>query len=633
MSEENTSMKIPDLIITIAYFSIPIQILASLYHYPSLAKMPLKVTVLLILFAFFIFLCGAGHFLKCLNKVDSELFHWVNALTAVISLMTAFYLLPLIPDIMSQIDQSLKEATNLNKEILESKANLVSFMAFLCHEIRNPLFAVTSAAQFLQDTAMTEEQAVGVGSIFDSALLMLRLVNDVLDLSKLDTGKLELEVCPFNLRSLLQKLEATMRLQVEQEHGNEVQFDFCIDSNVPTVIYGDSTRFLQIVYNLISNANKFTATGTIQLTVSVDEKIHSTERATTMNPNSISDEEARLLSEAEEGVAVRKRNDCVNLVITVCDTGTGIDPARVKDIFKPYSQAKLSDYRNHGGTGLGLAIIASLLKLMNGNISVNTRVDVGSTFTVTIPVILGHSNDKRVEELPTQLNIGEVVASTKRLPILSNTIDMDHLANKSDSRELPEGTSFGSLDGGTLIIPDISNTPPKLSQVHDDVSDDNSVDKLELLIQQPDIERNPDVSIALSKFDFPENENIILVVDDNNINRKILGRMLKYYNLDHRFAVNGHDAVQKLRQSKNMSGNSNAPHFGLVLMDLSMPVMDGFHAIHELRKLGLKIPIIALTANALSQEKERALAAGATEFKTKPIMRDDLHAVCKLYLR
>ena len=185
------ALSIADLVITVAYFSIPIQILASLWKYPRMANMPAKIVLLLILFALFIFLCGAGHLLRCLERTSTYMFLVVNTLTSIVSSLTAIYLLPLIPNLLSTLDQSLAELVELNQEAEESKAKLFTFMAFLCHEIRNPLFAITSSANFLGDTNLTVEQSDGVDSIFDSSMLMLRLVNDVLDLSKIDAGKLE----------------------------------------------------------------------------------------------------------------------------------------------------------------------------------------------------------------------------------------------------------------------------------------------------------------------------------------------------------------------------------------------------------------------------------------------------------
>lgn len=137
---------------------------------------------------------------------------------------------------------------------------------------------------------------------------------------------------------------------------------------------------------------------------------------------------------------------------------------------------------------------------------------------------------------------------------------------------------------------------------------------------------------ALPKFRFEKNRNVVLVTDDNAVNRKLLGRMLSYFNIEHQQAEHGKAAVDIMRQSRNLTGEETAPHFGLVFMDLSMPVMDGYEAIEALRSMGLDVPIVALTANALQQEQQKALSIGATEFATKPILRPVLHSKCKQYL-
>ena len=137
----------------------------------------------------------------------------------------------------------------------------------------------------------------------------------------------------------------------------------------------------------------------------------------------------------------------------------------------------------------------------------------------------------------------------------------------------------------------------------------------------------------MTKFHLPSNDNVVLVVDDNLLNRKLLGKMLSHFNLEHQFACDGQQAVDAMLQSRNYTGEPNAPLFSLVLMDLSMPVLDGVAAIRILREShSLDLPILALTANAIETSRQDALKAGATEFLTKPILRDDLHAKCFQYL-
>jgi signal transduction histidine kinase/ActR/RegA family two-component response regulator len=603
------TISLPDLIITVAYFSLPVQLLASLWQYPQLAAIPSKIVVLLVLFALFIFLCGTGHLLKCLEKNDTDFFYYTNILTAFISLATALYLLPLIPNLFGIIDQSIKDSIQQNKETIESKAKLLTFMAFLCHEIRNPLFAITSSTQFLADTEMTEEQAIGVGSISDSSLLMLRLVNDVLDISKIDAGKLELEDRDFDLHRLLESLEVNMRVQIKQKHGDKVKLDFEVSKDVPQNVYGDSTRVLQIIYNLISNSRKFTEHGSIKLSIGLcdDESVTENEsladnsdlsRSLEYDDNSLDQFSMGLLDSAEEGT-IGPKNRGVHLKIIVSDSGVGIDPDRLKHIFEPYSQAKLSDYRMHGGTGLGLSIISSLLKLMGGSIQVESKVGKGSTFTVTVPLQVPLDQGQTIED--SGLNMNNPLLAAQRLPVYTESV-------KSQNLNPPLSTLDSDGDEGVIcaIIQDTPNMPCKSKKAKTEGT--------------------------LPSFNFPLGKGVVLITDDNKVNRKIIGRMLDFYNVESVEAVNGKEAVDIIRSSQNMTGDSNAPYFGLILMDLQMPVMDGYEAMETLRGDGVSLPIVALTANALSREKQRAFEAGASEFQTKPILREHLHAVCNRFL-
>jgi signal transduction histidine kinase len=250
-------MQIADLAIFVAYFSIPVQILVALWKYPRVAHMPPSVYALLVLFAMFIFLCGAGHFMRCMDLGSTPTYGIVNLLTAIVSVATSLFLFPMVPGVLTRLDDSLvRELKKLNEETIESKKKLSTFMAFLCHEVRNPLFAITSSATTLQeDTELTREQEIAVGSIMDSAVLMLRLCNDVLDISKIDAGKLQLEARDFDLHRMLSNLEHSVENQIAIKHGDRVKFHMMVTKDVPQRIRADEVRILQIVYNLLSNAS------------------------------------------------------------------------------------------------------------------------------------------------------------------------------------------------------------------------------------------------------------------------------------------------------------------------------------------------------------------------------------------
>ena len=649
------------LIITIAYFSIPLQIVYSLCLYPRLHAMPLKIFVLVILFALFVFLCGAGHLMRCLGAAHTDGFAIVNNFTAFISFLTAIYLLPLVPNLMSTLDEGLQELIRLNEETQQSRSKLITFMAFLCHEIRNPLFAVTSSISFLEDGNLTEEQERALRSIGQSTNLMLRLVNDVLDISKLESGKLQLEERHFDFQEMAHNVASSAETQIKR-HPN-VEFRFNMSPDIPSMLVGDSVRILQILYNLLSNAVKFTEKGFISFDLSVmDYDAALVEgvidkragMSTVVNQNTkassiaLGDDDelgssTKLLQDAEEG-QVFNESESVVLKLVVSDTGPGIAADRIGEIFKPYSQ-KLSDYRKHGGTGLGLSIITKILRLMGGSIQVESEEGIGSTFTVYLPLRVSESPCK--ESTDDSRRIISKSLSNSRLPdIVSPSLQNlplfhDHAplaveatagtGSSSPPLQTPQGS--GPSDQMTTSLGDMPPiTSPTLRSVPSSESPSSVLTQSVLAMDSLSTPVSPRKR-PLTKFHLPPNDNVVLVVDDNLLNRKLLGKMLTHFNLEHQFACDGQEAVDTMLRSRNCTGKPESPQFSLILMDLSMPVLDGVAATRILRERHyLDLPILALTANAIETTRQDALEAGATEFLTKPILRDDLHAKCFQYL-
>jgi len=640
-------MRTDDFIIAIAYFSIPIQILASLYQYPRLALMPIRLRILAVLFAFFIFLCGAGHSLRCMEQTDGVVFNITNFFTAAISLATCLYLIPLVPSLMSSLDENLQSLKHLNEELETSKRKLMTFMAFLCHETRNPLFVITSNISFLEDNSNAERpskevQEQALQAISQSADVMLRLVNDVLDISKLESGKLELQEHDFNLRDTLEGVTNSTHRLISQKHRENVRFVTHISDRIPQGVFADSVRVLQILYNLLSNANKFTERGEIRFVVSVVDIMDAVAKGLVTIPGvtpptphgktqwrgyrniggNDDEEDFGLLEGVDYGQHAtaslsssttvtfanppqrsnsRSSNgldDHVVLKIQVQDTGVGIPPDQVERLFQPYAQSKLSNYRKHGGTGLGLAIVSKLTLAMGGNVRVTSEIGRGSSFEVYLPFQVSSFSSNQSNTVNGFSNFRKR-NSFENLNAATGGVELSAVHTPS-----PETT----LSTAPVTSSRAPPPPPSISTTHS--------------------------KKQLVPFDFPKGTGVVLVVDDNDMNRKLLKRMLTQFKLEHREAANGQEAVDVMLNSRNFNQNPDAPEIALVLMDLSMPIMDGYEATAAIRQHRnfAHLPIIALTAATIEEGKQRAIEVGVTEYQTKPIKRDVLYNLCQRYL-
>lgn len=408
-----------DLLIAIACFSIPVQIVLSLYKYPRLQAMGFSVIVLVVLFMFFIFSCGIDHFLRFFGIINQVVLDIINTWTMVISVITALYLIPAVPNLMRGLDKQITERTRQNDDV-------AAFTAFLCHEIRTPLFCITSAATFCEDGDDIQES---VASIKTSTNQILRLVNDVFEISRLGSGRMRLEERPFHLRETLDRISSSTDAQVK-EKGSNVVFRQDVQDGTPAVVCGDPARISQILNILTSNAVKYTNEGTIELRVEAVEYEEALQRGLVTlhgggkeeanltkkyrcrdaNRDSPVSSEADHLqnplidssADMEEGRAVELAGPMkiAVLKIVVRDTGCGIAPERVDLIFQPYTQAKLNESRRHGGTGLKLSISAKLIARMNGSLHVHSVKGQGSTFVVFLPIWTGKQRDTEIPIAP-----------------------------------------------------------------------------------------------------------------------------------------------------------------------------------------------------------------------------------------
>ncbi|MDR1377567.1 MAG: response regulator [Synergistaceae bacterium] len=369
------------------------------------------------------------------------------------------------------------------------------FLANMSHEIRTPINAVIGMAHLaLREPHLSEKHRDYLEKIQGATRSLLGVINDILDISKIEAGKLELERVPFDIREVLDNVAAIH--QINASSKSLLLTSEC-DPSVPLALEGDPLRLGQVLNNLLSNAVKFTQVGGVSLS-------------------------CRLIEENEAGALVR---------IDVSDTGIGIGPESIKNLFKPFTQADTSITRKFGGTGLGLAISMSLVKLMGGDLSLISELGKGATFTLTA-----------------------------QFPVM----DANKLENKADS---PTEEDFKNLE-------------------------------LE--------------------------GKVVLIVEDNIINQTILHELIAPSKVTVLFANNGQEAVDSVQ------GN----HVDLIFMDMQMPVMDGLQATMVIREFfnADSLPIIAVTANAMTEHKREGVSAGMNDYITKPVELNQLYETMQKWL-
>lgn len=397
-----------DLLIAIAYFSIPLEILY--YMWKIRITIQIRHKVVGILFIVFIATCGISHLCQFVGVRITTTFA-SKLCTAVVSIITAMVLIRVIPQTimgpmnMADVEHNLREQLDdLQESDLQTKTAIRTrsvFMQFLCHELRNPLFNVTSNTDFLLESKLTHEQEDLVKSINISSELMTSIVNDVLDISALEAGRLQFESKAIDLWWVCQ---STVQQSRTRASAKDIILTLDIKPDVRKYVFSDPVRLHQILLNLISNAIKFTKKGKVEVRVWV----------------------------------VATNADSSEIAIEVEDTGIGIERSRLGDLFTPYTQTSSGDYQE--GSGLGLAITKNIVDILGGAITVRSVIGSGTKFTVRIP--FKHATKREVvRSAQTPIHAVQVATHHRLLVTEDNMVNRKLILRMLDSLGISADTA------------------------------------------------------------------------------------------------------------------------------------------------------------------------------------------------
>lgn len=537
------------------------------------------------------------------------------------------------------INGMLGALESAQKQLTQALKVKTSFMATMSHEIRTPLNAIVGMTGLLLETKLDAEQRDYVETVRLGSDNLLTVINEILDFSKLEAHEMQLEVVNFNLQACVDEV---VDLLAGNAHRKNLELAALVEYNVPAWLQGDESRLRQVLVNLVNNALKFTAAGEVVIRVSL---------APELDPD---------LGFIDHSATQENKT---NIRFQVQDTGIGIPTAAIPKLFQAFTQVDASTTRKYGGTGLGLAICRQIVEMMGGQIGVESQEGRGSCFWFEIPCLLGTAVEESplhtaglagkrvllVDDNHTNLEISayhlrhwglEVLTATNArtalellshpqpdlLPIDLALLDMqmpdvDGLTLGRQIRQLPQASTIP-----LVMLTSLGQTDPQCRAEFDaylvkPVRPSRLFNTLLALLNSPVPETVPPTTVAPEpSIECPRPSLRILIAEDNITNQKVALRQLKNLGYGADVVSNGLEAVQAWE----------TVGYDLIFMDCQMPEMDGFEATRQIRAkeslTATHVPIIALTANAMPEDRQRCQAAGMDDYLSKPVRKQDLAA-------
>ena len=515
------------------------------------------------------------------------------------------------------IDKAIENAIEISRKSEEAAQAKALFLANMSHEIRTPLNGILGFLELLKTTELNNEQLEYVNTVTISANSLLEIINNILDISKIESNKIEIELIPFKP---VNEFEDTIEIFGAKAAEKDLELAAFIDPNLPINLKGDILKIKEVVTNLLSNAMKFTSEGYISLTVK------------------------------NKGI----NNNRVKIYVEVKDTGIGVSKEQQSKIFEAFSQADVSVTRKYGGTGLGLAISAKYIEMMGGKIEIESELNVGTKFFFEIELEILETNESFIKNHYSKLTVAVLDSNTRNIKkdFLKeylkysgiNTLYFDSLNSLKDTiknnkiesvifvyelMDSPEYISYLSeLNTKYCLVSSLKYKPEidKLSYKSIfNIWDPLNATKTFNMLEEIDASRLESYSKKIKKIESNSTQEQfdlkVLVAEDNPINQKLIKITLENMGIKVVLSNNGLEAFNKYNMAPD--------NYDLIFMDIQMPIMDGVEATHEIldfeREEEIKhTPIIALTANALKGDREKFLAEGMDEYLTKPIRKDEL---------